>query len=69
MAPRVRLPKENLEAIIPPRIKDDVASKPQRNAFSIVIDFVIVDKKLFFATFWIAGVIDAVKAIFVPLSS
>jgi hypothetical protein len=39
MAPRVRLPRENLEAIIPPRIREEVASKPHKNAFNIIIDF------------------------------
>jgi hypothetical protein len=36
MIPRVRLPRENLEAIIPPRIREEVASKPHKNAFNII---------------------------------
>jgi hypothetical protein len=30
---------ENLEAIIPPMISEEVASIPHKNAFSILIDF------------------------------
>ena len=44
--PEGTFPKENLEATISPRIKEDVAGKPQRNAFSIMIDLVIVGKKI-----------------------
>jgi len=37
MSPRVFLPRENLEAIIPPRTREEVASKPHKNAFNILI--------------------------------
>jgi hypothetical protein len=47
MIPMVLLLNENREAIIPPRIREEVASKPQRNAFNIQIDFKIIN--LFFA--------------------
>jgi hypothetical protein len=33
--PSVRFPNENLEAIIPPKIKEEVANKPHKNAFNI----------------------------------
>jgi len=35
MTPRVLLPIENLVAIIPPRIREEVASKPHKNELSI----------------------------------
>jgi hypothetical protein len=34
MIPRVRLLNVNREAIIPPMIKEDVASKPHKKAFN-----------------------------------
>ena len=37
MIPRVRFFHVNLEANIPPNIREDVASKPNRNAFNIVV--------------------------------
>jgi hypothetical protein len=36
MIPRVLFCNVNLEANIPPNIRDDVASKPNRNAYNIV---------------------------------
>jgi len=36
--PRVRLLKENREAMSPPRIKEDVANRPQKSACSISIE-------------------------------
>ena len=37
MIPRVRFFNVNLEANIPPNIREDVANKPNRNAFNIVV--------------------------------
>lgn len=39
MIPRVRLLKENLVAISPPTIKEDVANNPQKNEFTINLSF------------------------------
>jgi hypothetical protein len=37
MIPRVLFLNVNLEANIPPNIREDVASKPNRNAYNIVV--------------------------------
>jgi hypothetical protein len=37
--PSVFFPRENLEAISPPRIKEEVASRPHKNATNILKDF------------------------------
>jgi len=37
MIPRVLFFNVNLEANIPPNIRDDVASRPNRNAYNIVV--------------------------------
>jgi hypothetical protein len=37
MIPRVLFFNVNLEANIPPNIREDVASKPNRNAYNIVV--------------------------------
>jgi hypothetical protein len=41
MTPRVFLPILNRVAIIPPMAREDVASKPHKNAFNIMIVFFI----------------------------
>jgi hypothetical protein len=46
VTPGTRLPKVNLVGISPPRIKEDIANKPPKNAFNIGYDFELIIKQI-----------------------